>query len=321
MKLKDIYQEVIRRGIEADPRGKKEIAAILKQRQDDCKKLAEKEKDFFDEDCLSNPFSDTRILNGDPATDIKSAMVGIDVEGDEFLLVDRLKEKGAKIDLVISHHPSGKAYANFYEVMDLQVDIFAQKGVGISFAENTLRERKAQVERRVSAANHQRPVDIARWLGINFICMHTPADNHAYGYIKALMQKEKPKRIGDVIALILDIPEYHQAATLNNPPKIFIGSKQSKVSNIHIEFTGGTEGPQDVYEKLSSAGVDTIIAMHQSEEHFKKCKEHNINVIVAAHIASDNLGMNLILDRILSKEKIKIYEFSGFKHVVRKGKE
>jgi len=85
-----------------------------------------------------------------------------------------------------------------------------------------------------------------------------------------------------------------------------------------LEFTGGTEGPKEIYEKLSTKGVDTIIAMHQSEEHFKKCKEANINVIFASHIASDNIGINIMLDHLENKEKFTIYEFSGFRRFKRK---
>jgi len=313
MKLKEIYQEVVKKGIEADPRGKKAIENILKEKKEAYQKLSKKEKEFFDADSLFNPFADTRILWGDPSSEIKSIIVGIDVEGQEFLLVDSLRRKGVSIDLIVSHHPQGRAYANFYEVMDLQVDIFKEKGISLSKVEALLGERKAQVERRVSSANHQRAIDFARFLNLSFFCMHTPADNLAYQYIKKLMDKEKPKRIKDILDLLLDIPEYREAARNNNPPKIFLGNKESKVSKIHIEFTGGTEGPESIYESLSSAGVDTIIAMHQSEEHYRKCKQANINVVVASHIASDTLGVNLMLDYLQTKGKFRILEFSGFR--------
>ena len=38
--------------------------------------------------------------------------------------------------------------------------------------------------------------------------------------------------------------------------------------------------------------------MHLSEEHFAKVKENNINVVIAGHISSDNLGVKLLLDNI-----------------------
>jgi putative NIF3 family GTP cyclohydrolase 1 type 2 len=313
MKLKDIYQYVIRKGIEADIRGKKEIEELLKKRKKEYDNLSKKEKEFFDPDSLFNPFSDTRIINGDPEEKIKSMIVGIDVDGQELLFVERLREKGVDLDLVVSHHPLGKAYANFYEVMDLQVDAFVKEGVSLSLVENLLQERKKQVERRVHSANHQRSVDIARWLKINLLCIHTPADNLAYQYIKKLLEKNKPYNLNDILEILYSIPEYKEAAKNNNPPKIVIGNKNSRCRKIHLEFTGGTEGPQNIYKNLSSSGIDTIVAMHQSEEHFKKCKEANINVIFAPHIASDNLGMNLMLDYLESKGKFKIYEFSGFR--------
>ncbi|MEI8349451.1 MAG: NGG1p interacting factor NIF3 [Candidatus Omnitrophota bacterium] len=320
MKLKTIYQEIVKKGLEADIRSRKEIEELLKNKKEAFEKLSLAEKECFDAETLTNPFADTRILNGSPDSEIKSVIVGIDVDEAELLLVDRLKEKGTAIDLTVSHHPAGRAYAKFYEVMDLQVDAFIKEGISCTLSENLLKERKAQVERRVHAANHERPVDIARWLKLNFLCMHTPCDNLAYQHLKKLLEKEKPSTVGKIIELLRGIPEYNHAAKNNNAPIIEIGAGASRCSRIHLEFTGGTEGPQDIYDKLAAKGIDTIIAMHQSEEHFKKCKDANINVVIASHIASDNLGVNLMLDYLESKEKIKVYEFGGFHRCPRSGK-
>ena len=320
MKLKTIYQEIIKKGIEADIRGKKEIGNYFKEKKSAYDKLEKSQKETFDLDSLINPFADTRILNGGLEADIKSVIVGVDVNEAELLLVDRLREKKTSIDLAISHHPTGRALASLYDVMDLQIFAYHNEGISLSASENLLSERKAEIERRIHAANHQKVVDVAKWLKINLLCMHTPCDNLAYQYIKKLMDKEIPSTIGNIVDLLNEIPEYKESAKNNNSVMIEIGNKASLVSRIHIEFTGGTEGPSGIYDKLSSCGVDTIIAMHQSEEHFKKCKEHNINVVVAPHIASDNLGVNLMLDYLTSKEKIQIYEFAGFRRFARKSK-
>ena len=318
MRLKDFYREVVNRGIQVDVRGKQTIEVLLKDAKARYDKLSKSEQEVFDQDVLINPFSDTRILCGDTNQEIKSVIVGIDVEGSELLLVDRLKAQGDIIDLVISHHPEGMAYANFYEVMDLQVDVFAGEGVSLSAAEGLLAERKQQVARRVHAANHQRSVDIAKLLKLNFLCMHTPCDNLACDYMCKLIDKEKPDTLGKLMKIIEAIPEYKAAAKGNNPPKLVIGDKSSRCRKIHVEFTGGTEGPKNIYEKLSACGIDTVVAMHQSEEHYEKCKSANINVIFASHIASDNLGVNLMLDHLESKGKLKVQEFSGFRRVSRK---
>jgi len=318
MKLQRFYQEIIQKGIEQDVRSKKEIEALLKKNRQAYEALSAKEKPLFDTDTFFNPYADTRILNGDPQSNIRSIIVGVDVEGPEILLVDRLNQKGEKIDCVVSHHPEGHAYAKFYEVMDLQTDIFVQEGIAVSVCQNLLDERKGEVARRVHAANHTRSVDIARLLGINFLCMHTPCDNCVYRFLQKTLDKEKPSTLADIMDILLSVPEYVDASKHNNPPQIVVGNKTSRCKKIHLEFTGGTEGPKNIYEKLSAEGVDTIIAMHQSEEHFKKCKDTNINVIFASHIASDNIGVNIMLDHLESAEHLKIYEFSGFKRVRRK---
>jgi len=318
MKLKNLYQEIVKKGIDADIRSRKEIQAILEKNKKKLGKLNNKDKELFDQDSLFNPFADTRILVGDPESNIKSMIVGVDVDGGELVLVDKLKEKGKKIDLVVSHHPQGRAYANFYDVMDLQIDVFAKEGIALGVCEKLLEDRKSQVARRVSSANHSRSVDIARLLDINFICAHTPCDNLAYQYLRKTVDKNKPTTLGMITDILQDIPEYFDAAKNNNPPRIVVGNKSSRCKNIHLEFTGGTEGPKGIYKELAAKGVDTIIAMHQSEEHFKKCKESRINVIFASHIASDSLGINIMLDYLNNKEKIKIYEFSGFRRFKRK---
>ena len=314
----DFYQKAVKAGIEADLRGKKAVEELLAGRKHDYAKLSEKEKKYFDGDLLTNPFDDTRILNGEDGAEVKALIAGIDVEAPELVAIDNLRKRGVQIDLALAHHPEGRAYGRFHNVMDLQVEAFFRNGVSLAAAENLLSSRKEEVARRVHAANHERSVDIARLLKINFMCVHTPADNHAYAYMTALIDKEKPKNMGKILELLYGITEYQYAAQNNNAPQITIGSKGARVSKVAVEFTGGTEGPVGIYEKLSASGVDTIIAMHQSEEHHKKCKECNINVIVASHIASDNLGVNLILDKIIGSEKIKVYEFSGFKRVARK---
>lgn len=212
MKLKTLYREIIKKGIQEDIRKPKEIEVLLKNNRKKLEGLDKGKKEYFDKDSLFNPFADSRILLGNTDVNVKSMIVGIDIDGAELLLVDRLKQKGKKIDLVISHHPQGAAYAQFYEVMDVQIDVFTKEGVSLSVSENLLNNRKKQVARRVSSANHLRAVDIARLLGINFLCMHTPCDNCAYQYLQKLLNRSKPSNLGQIIDLLYAVPEYADAA-------------------------------------------------------------------------------------------------------------
>jgi putative NIF3 family GTP cyclohydrolase 1 type 2 len=60
--------------------------------------------------------------------------------------------------------------------------------------------------------------------------------------------------------------------------------------------------------------------MHLSEGHFKKAKEANLNVVIAGHISSDTLGLNLLLDNIeeSAKQDFEVIACSGFTRIKRK---
>ena len=88
---------------------------------------------------------------------------------------------------------------------------------------------------------------------------------------------------------------------------------------VATEFTGGTNGPEEFIEEQSKAGIGTILTMHVTEKSLEKAKEHHINFVQCSHIASDNIGLNLMLDKLMKDEpKLKIHEFSGFMRVKRK---
>lgn len=82
-------------------------------------------------------------------------------------------------------------------------------------------------------------------------------------------------------------------------------------------MTGGTEGSKEIFQSLSLSGINTIVAMHLSEEHRKEAEKNHVNVVIAGHIASDNLGLNLLLDNITRDEKLEILDCSGFRRIKR----
>ncbi|HHY39985.1 MAG TPA: NGG1p interacting factor NIF3, partial [Syntrophaceticus sp.] len=80
--------------------------------------------------------------------------------------------------------------------------------------------------------------------------------------------------------------------------------------------TGGTSGARESYEKLAAAGVGTIVGMHMSEDHRKEAEKHHINVVIAGHMASDSLGLNLFLDE-LEQRGVEIVPCSGLLRISR----
>lgn len=261
-------------------------------------------------------YEDSAILFGGPDIEVKKILAGIDMEVSEILLADKLRQKQG-LDLVLSHHPEGRALAGLYGVLQLQVDLLAKVGISRVVAQEMLDQRKSEVERRLLPNNHMRAVDAARLLNMPFMCIHTPADNHAADFLDKLMKKNKPKNLGNIIDILMEIPEYKNAAENLSGPKIILGNPKKSAGDIFLEMTGGTEGPKEALDKLYKKGIRTLISMHLSDDHFKKVKDINLNVVIAGHISSDTLGLNLLLDRIEKEEKFSITECSGFRRVKR----
>lgn len=314
MKINEIHNLAINKGIEADFRGKEGIEKLLARKKEKYEKLSEKEKEEFDKEALDNPYSDSRILHISQDKEIKKILVGIDIEPAEILLA---KEIGG-IDLIISHHPLGKGLASLHEVMELQCDVLNQYGVPINVAEGLMKEKVEEVARGTNKLNHQRTVDTAKILGFNLMCCHTVCDNLAAAFLKEKIEKETGlTRLEDLLNLLKKFPEYKKAVEFGAGPRIFVGDPERRCGKIAItEITGGTEGSEKLYEKMAYAGIGTVIGMHIAEENRKEAEASNINVIVAGHYSSDSLGVNLFLDE-LEKKGIEIVPCSGLIRIKR----
>ncbi len=317
MKLSEIYKTVIQKGIEFDPRGKEPIEKFFKLQSETYDELKEDKKEYFDRETLSNPFADSRILFGAHDIEVKRILVGIDIEIGEIILAERLREKGKKIDLIIAHHPEGRAMANFYEVMHMQADILNRFGVPINVAEGILEPRIKEVSRRVMPSNYNRTVDAAKLLGIPLMCVHTPSDNAVTSFLQNGLDKKKPYYVKDVMDFLDDIPEYKASKLDQNVPAMVVGSDRNRAGKIFVDMTGGTGGSKEAFEKLSHTEIGTIVGMHIGEDHIKEAEKNHINVIIAGHMSSDSLGMNLMLDELLKKDDMEIFQCSGFTRVAR----
>lgn len=311
MKLKEIYELFISTGIKNDPRGEKEVNDLLNERKKEYNKLSDEDKEYFDKETLTNPYGDTRILYGTGEEEIKSLIAGIDVDTGEIILGKQLG-----FDLIFSHHPRGVAFLNLPDVMKLQEDALIHHGIPINISQKMMVKRISEVDRALTPQNAYRVVDSARLLNQLFMCCHTPADNSVQHFLTELFNKEKPKYLKEVIDLLLTIPEYKQAKKMGFGPKIFSGDLKSKAGKVVIDMTGGTEGAKELMKKHADAGIGTIVGMHFSEEHKKEAEENYINLVVAGHMSSDSIGVNLLLDQV-EKAGVKVESFSGLIRVKR----
>ena len=289
MKLSRFFNTAVSRGIAADPRRDK--SAI-------------------------KGYADSAILYGDPNTEVRNVLVGIDIGEGELLLADRLRERRS-IDLVVSHHPCGGAYAALYQVMDLQVELLKRCGLSKEAASEYLRERKGEVERKLLPQNHMRAVDAARLLDIPFCCLHTPADNCAASFIEAMLKKARPGTLAGIIRALEKVSEYAAAAAETAGPRILTGSPARPAGKIFVEMTGGASGPPGACESLREGGIRTLVSMHISDDYLRKARAAGLNSVVAGHISSDTLGMNLLLDAVEKIEPLTFITCSGFRRFCR----
>lgn len=319
MTVQQIFDLGIKVGIASDPRGRKGVEKYLAHVKKQYSKMSAEEKVYFDNVRLTNPYPDSAIHVEAKEKNVKKVFAGIDISSSDILTASQLNERGHKIDLVIAHHPVGKALAALHEVMDMAIDIFHSFGVPVHVAEKMMEERIREVGRGTHGLNHYQTVRVAELLGINFMNTHTITDNLAQQFIENYLKEQKPETIGDLMDCLMEIPEYQEAKRLGTGPKVYAGSLNHRVGKISVEMTGGTEPSNRLYEHLSRNGVSTIVGMHMREQSLEKGNEHHLNAVMAGHMSSDSLGMNLFLDE-LEKKGIEIVPCGGLIRVSRNKK-
>lgn len=317
MTLQEIYDLGVELGTKADPRGEARVKKVLAKRKKELSEMPAKKKRYFDSESLKNPYSDSRILFGDPKTKVKKVLAGIDAEASEVLLMDRLNQKGKGYDLLISHHPSGHALAALHEVMDLQVDMFAQAGVPVNVADALFSERMMEVKKRFSPMNHSRAVDAAKLLGVPLLALHTIWDNLGNDFMTKYLSKKTFETAGEILDYINEIPEFMEAAKGKSAPSLASGSEKSRAGKVVVSFTGGTNPSKELYIEMAKAGVGTIVEMHVPDEALAELRKLHINVVDCGHMAADSIGANIFLDQ-LEKKGIEVTPCSGLIRVKRK---
>lgn len=317
MTIQQIFDLGLEMAMKADPRGSDKVKKYLRRRKEEYEELPAKKKKYFDLGTFNNPYSDSGILYGDVKIQVKKILAGIDTDATEILLADRLNQKGEGIDLVIGHHPIGITLAALHDVMDLQVDIYAEHGAPVNVMDALLRERMEDVKRRIHPKNHNQIIDTARLLKIPVMNLHTVWDNLGNKFMQDYLSKKTYETVGEVYDDLMELPEYQEASRGKNAPEIVSGSVKSRAGKVAIFFTGGTNPSKEVYMELAKAGIGTLVDMHNPEDALKELKKLHVNVINAGHMASDSLGANIFLDA-LEKKGIKVIPCSGLVRVRRK---
>lgn len=202
-----------------------------------------------------------------------------------------------------------------YGDLDLDVESVLW-GVPITAAECILGPRMHEVMCSSHSLNHGQVVDACRLLDVPFMCLHQPCDLLGQDFMQRHLDEEGADRLGDLLDALAQLPEYGQATCECNPPEIYVGSRDRRVGRIAVKFAGGTAAPREMYEQLSRSGIGTVVCMHLPESHVEEARKNHVNVVVASHMASDSLGINLLADKY-EERGLGIIPCSGYIRVKR----
>jgi putative NIF3 family GTP cyclohydrolase 1 type 2 len=239
---------------------------------------------------------------------LNKVLIGIDMDTPELLLAKQLG-----YDCVVSHHPKAEgSTVNFSKVMDVQIDTMMSFGVPINKAQKMLRKKQNSVELGGHVGNYDRHASSARLLEMPYMNIHLPADIITEGIVQKHINKKIENNakatLSDVVDALNDMKIYKDALA---GPVIRVGGPKDYAGKVAVLMAGGTNGGADVFKAYFEAGVGTIVCMHVPEDVKKAVAEQNIgNVIVAGHMASDSIGLNVIIDA-WKKAGLEVTKMSG----------
>lgn len=235
---------------------------------------------------------DTEI--GCPGEDIKRVLAGIDMDTATLLAA---KDQG--YDCVAEHHGiMGKAVRIGDQMLKDQMMLMYRFGVPINVAQKAIEKRARQESQKMHSKNLNRQADFAKFIGMPYIGLHTPADLIGQAVVQEKMDQLNNSNpfatLQDVVDVLNQFPEVQNAL---QDPAIRVGEPGSYAGRICVLFAGVTGGGAGVYKTFFDYGVGTLVMMHMPEDDIKALQEHNKgNVIIAGHMASDSIGFNRVLD-------------------------
>ncbi len=221
------------------------------------------------------------------------------------------KEQGC--DLILTHHPIGGTVAGLPATLLQQGDNMSSYGVDPLAVRGALETANEKLRRELSGSNFFREEQMARLVGIDIANIHTLADNAMVQVLKEKLEPLSDGTLGDALRVLDDIFEYHEAGARRNGPFIALGDTSSPLGCVALsEFIGGQESDPSMIRALAEVGIKTILCPHFSEEYFAMAKEMGLNLIYCGHLASDSIGMNVLINLLLERDSsIRVIPYGG----------
>ncbi|MGQ9565510.1 MAG: hypothetical protein ACUVT5_03065 [Candidatus Bathyarchaeales archaeon] len=236
---------------------------------------------------------------------IRKVLFSIDVGVSELLLA---KQYG--YDAVIAHHPvGGTATINFYKVFQRHVHQMVDAGVPRVKAEMVVKKKLSELEVDAHTRNYAQTIDVAKFLKIPFMNIHTPLDEVGRSIMSKQISRKlrKNSTVQDVVLALQELPEFKKATT---KIKIRLGKPENPAGKVVVSHGAGTNGGYEIAKTYFQHGIGTVVYIHIGVGDLEKLKlEEKGNLIITGHIASDSVGINPFI-RELEKRKISVTPIS-----------
>ena len=300
MKLGEFYQAAVEVGMDIDPRGKAALLAQMAELGEQFGKMNARDQRLFETERLRNPFGDTRIVCGDADTELKRVIIAIDVDAATLLLAAELTRRGKRVDAVIAHH--GTAVCGIGSREDTaapQVHLATQAGVPEARVWTLVRELVGTED----SPWDLRVVQTAEALEMPLMTVHSPADVSVDQFLRAQLAEQKPATVGELVEMVEAWPECQWLMDrARRVPWIDAGDAGAPVGTVYPCFYGGWNPSPALFEELCRAGVSSFVVVASTPEFRELAGRYGASVVVVPHYPADNVGINILLDRIFPGE-------------------
>lgn len=317
MTVRELYEFCIQRGMELDPRGPEELRSQMAAAALELESLDDKGRASFDRERLRNPFGDTRIMHGDPDTEVRRLLCGIDIDGTEVLLADALRHHGRPVDLVVAHHASapGGGLGSRLDTIWPQVKMLTDFGVPCHLAEKLIRKNAGGDQRSHNYKINQ----IAQALGLAFMTIHSPADLYLWREGERVLREDRPRTVGDLVDICDSWPEVRWLMERGKGTEVAVGDRRDPLGKVYHCFYGGWNPTPEVFEAICDADCGTLWVVATSDELNEVARRRNVSIVVVPHYPADNYGLNRLLDDAMARfGDFDVVECSNFVRVDRR---
>lgn len=228
---------------------------------------------------------------------IRKVLVSIDVGVGELLLARNLG-----CDAVIAHHPAGgTARLEGYKVFRRHVEQLKEAGVPSEVAEVAVKPKYKQLEIQHHPDNYDQVPSAAKKLRMPLLSIHSPCDEVGRQVIRqSLKSLDGNASVGAAVARISRLPEFRKALT---KIEVRLGSPKNMAGEIVVSHGAYTNGGYDIARAYFQHGVGTVSYIHISDADLTKLAADGVgNLIVLGHIASDWLGLNVLLKELEKRD-------------------